>query len=69
MNENVLAATTQMFFAIFLHSVSGCCIFSCAEDTPARDSQVRKKCFLLCLPPAYSYLCRRKVVVRALKGG
>ena len=30
--------------------------------------QIRKKCFLLCFPLAYSYLSRRKVVVRALKG-
>ena len=28
MNENVLAATTQMFFAFFLHSVPECCIFA-----------------------------------------
>lgn len=51
MNENVLAATTQMFFAIFLHSVSGCCIFSCAEDTPARDSKSEKSVFCFAFRP------------------
>ena len=51
MNENVLAATTQMFFAIFLHSVSECCIFAAPKILPLGIANQKKVFFCFAFRP------------------